>query len=195
MFYIIMKFLVSALIPGIILAYINKKIGSRGPKLVYYVSAATYFPRIVTPPSAPPQDMHVITIAIRNNGNVVAKNVDICHLIWPLHFQIAPFIVNQIIPIENPKIIRISSINPGETVWISYLFDIFVAPDVFIEYVRSEEVMGTRTNMLLNPVVPLNTIKLFNLLLIFGLFFIGVSVWWLYPPISIALQWIINYQR
>lgn len=195
----IIQTILSVIIPGLILAYLTKRLNQQGPKLVYYVSAATWFTNIFPQPQTPPRNLHVITIAIRNNGNQVAKNVDISHL-WPsLHFQVVPFIQHEIV--KNPSganipwVLRLASLNPGETTWISYLFDGIVNQETFIEYVRSEEVLANRTNMILNPIFPASLNKFLAVLLILGIIFIGFIIWWAYPPLAHTVQWLISYPR
>jgi hypothetical protein len=194
----IIQAVVSVLVPGIILALLTKKLSQKGPKLVYYVSAATWFTNIQpAQPNGQQQQLHVVTIAIRNNGNEVAKSVDISHFRWPMHFQIVPFISNHIINDSSgqPRVIRLDSLNPGETVWISYVFNSLVDTDVFIEYVRSEEVKGSQTRMLLNPMFSPRLAKILVVLFIFGLIFIGLAIWWLYPPIASGIQWLLKFPR
>lgn len=192
----IIQIILSVIIPGLILAFIQRRIDRKGPRLVYYVSAATWFTDIFPQQQAPRRDLHVITIAIRNNGNQVARNIDISHFRWPMHFQVVPFITHQIMPDPtNPRVIRLISLNPGETIWISYLFDQIINPDNFIEYVRSEEVMANRTYMILNPIFPTRLIKLLWALIMLGLIFVGITIWWLYPPISHTIIWLVSFPR
>jgi hypothetical protein len=192
----IFQVLLSVIIPGLILVLIEKRINRRGPRLVYYVSAATWFTNLFPEPNTPRKDLHVVTIAIRNNGNEVARNIDISHFRWPLYFQIVPFIPQAVLPdAANPRIIRLTSLNPNETIWISYLFDSLIDTNSFIEYVRSEEMVASRTNMILNPIFPPRLAKFLGILLIFGLVFIGISIWWLYPPITQCVNWIIKFPR
>jgi hypothetical protein len=61
--------------------------------------------------------------------------------------------------------------------------------------VRSEEMVASRTNMILNPIFPPRLAKFLGILLIFGLVFIGISIWWLYPPITQCVNWIIKFPR
>lgn len=192
----IIQIILSVVVPGLILAFIQRRINQRGPRLVYYVSAATWFTDIFPQQQGSNRDLHVITIAIRNNGNQVARNIDISHFRWPMHFQVVPFVAHQVLPdLTNPRVIRLISLNPGETIWISYLFAQIINPDNFIEYVRSEEVMANRTFMILNPIFPQRVIKLLWLLIILGLIFVGVIIWWFYPPFVSAVSWIIKFPR
>ena len=194
----IVQILLSVIIPGLILAFVNKRLTNRGPRLVYYVSAATWFTNIQPQQQGgPQQNLHVVTIAIRNNGNAVAKRIDISHFQWPVHFQIVPFISHQVMndPNNRPRVIRLDSLNPGETVWISYVFGALIDTNAFIEYVRSEEVMGTQTRMLLNPMVSPRLAKLLGLLILCGLIFIGIATWWLYPPIIEGIRALIRFPR
>lgn len=198
MFNTIIQVIVSVLIPGLVLAFVSKKLSQKGPRLVYYVSAATWFTNIQPQQAGgSPQALHIVTIAIRNNGNQVARMIDISHFHWPMHFQIVPFISHQIIndPASRPRVIRLDSLNPGEIVWISYVFNYLIDTNAFIEYVRSEEVMGNQTRMLLNPIVPPRLAKLLAILLLFGLIFIGVAIWWLYPPVVSCIQWLLKFPR
>lgn len=194
----IIQVVISVLVPGIILALLSKKLSHKGPKLVYYVSAASWFTNIQPAQSGgPQQQLHVVTIAIRNNGNEVAKSVDISHFRWPTHFQIVPFISHHIVndPSGQQRVIRLDSLNPGETVWISYVFNYIVDTNAYIEYVRSEEVNGSQTRMLLNPIVSPRLAKVLFVLLVFGLIFIGLAIWWLYPPITSCIQWLLRFPR
>lgn len=192
----ILQILLSVIIPGLILVLIEKRINRRGPRLVYYVSAATWFTNLFPQPNTPPRDLHAVTIAIRNNGNEVARNVDISHFRWPWHFQIVPFITHEILPdVTNPRIIRLASLNPNEIIWISYLFSTLIDTKSFIEYVRSEEMVASRTDMILNPIFPPRLAKSLGILLIFGLIFIGIAIWWIYPPATQCIKWIIKFPR
>lgn len=194
----IIQILLSVIIPGLILAFVNNRLNSRGPRLLYYVSAATWFTNIqAQQQGGPQQQLHIVTIAIRNNGNAVARRIDISHFQWPLHFQIVPFISSQIINDSSgqPRVIRLDSLNPGEIVWISYVFNRIIDTNAFIEYIRSEEVMGSQTRMLLNPIVSPRLAILLTVLLLLGIIFIGIIVWWLYPPIVNGIQWFIKFPR
>ena len=116
------QILLSVVIPGLILAFVQKRLNARGPRLLYFVSAATWFTNIQPQQQGgQQQSLHVVTIAIRNNGNQVARRIDISHFQWPVHFQIVPFASHQVIndTAGRPKVIRLDSLNPGETVWIS----------------------------------------------------------------------------
>lgn len=194
----IIQVVISVLVPGIILALLSKRLSQKGPKLVYYISAATWFSNIQpAQPGGQQQQLHVVTIAIRNNGNAVAKKIDISHFQWPFHFQIVPFISNSVIndSSNRPRVIRLDSLNPSETVWISYVFNFIVDTNAFIEYVRSEEVNGSQTRVLLNPIVSPRLVKVLLVLLVFGLIFIGLAIWWLYLPISSCIQWLLKFPR
>jgi hypothetical protein len=192
----VVQILLSVLIPGLILLFIEKRTNQRGPRLVYYISAMTWFTNIFPQPNTPQRDLHVVTIAIRNNGNEVARNIDISHFRWPWHFQIVPFMTHSILPDQvKPRIIRISSLNPKETIWISYLFDSLIDINSFIEYVRSEEVIAIRTNMILNQVFSPRITKMLGVLLICGLIFVGIVIWWLYPPVAEGLKLLIKFPR
>lgn len=194
----VFQILLSVMIPGIILALIQQKLANRGPRLLYYVSAATWFTNIQPQQQGgPQQSLHVVTIAIRNNGNQVARRIDISHFQWPMHFQIVPFIAHQVIndPSGRPRVIRLDSLNPGETVWISYVFNSIIDTNTFIEYVRSEEVIGTQTRMLLNPIMSPRLAKFLVGLVFCGIIFIGIAIWWLYPPIAGGLRLLIKFPR
>ncbi len=194
----IIQILLSVVIPGLILGYVNKCLNSRGPRLLYFVSAATWFTNIQSQQQGgPQQNLHVVTIAIRNNGNAVARRIDISHFQWPVYFQIVPFISHQVINDQNnrPRVIRLDSLNPGETVWISYVFGVLIDTNAFIEYVRSEEVAGSQTRMLLNPVVSPRLVKVLGVLILCGLIFIGTAIWWLYPPAMEGVRELIKFPR
>jgi len=201
----IIQVILTVLIPGIILAYLKQKMDIHGPKLVYYINAANWFTGIDTRPleqqranqALPPLNIHAITIAIKNNGNQVAKNVDISLFQWPNHFQVVPYISYEILPLdqEPKRIIRLKSLNPGETVWVSFLFTSIVNENTFIEYVRSEEVVGMRTNMILNQVFPIHLTWLVAILMILGLVFIGFIIWWFYPPAVFFIKALISFPR
>jgi len=195
---LIFQSVLTIVIPGIILAIIERKINKKGPNLLYYVSAATWFTNIAPQQAGgQAQNLHIITIAIRNSGTQVAKKIDISHFLLPLHFQVVPYLVSDTVPPNStsPKVIKLNSLNPGEIVWISYVFNQIVNPDTFIEYVRSEEVRGTRSNMILNPVLSPNFLRFLWVLLILGIIFIGVLIWWLYPPLIQCIKWIISFPR
>jgi len=194
----VIQVLLSVIIPGLILAFVQKRLNARGPRLLYFVSAATWFTNIpLQQQGGQQQSLHVITIAIRNNGNQVARRIDISHFQWPLHFQIVPFISHQVIndPSGRPRVIRLDSLNHSETVWISYVFGILIDTNAFIEYVRSEEVLGSQTRMLLNPIVSPRLAKFLGILVLCGLIFIGIAIWWLYPPIMDGIRWLIKFPR
>ena len=193
----VIKILLSVIIPGLILAFINRKLNYRGPRLVYYVSSAANFTNIFPNSPNPLVNLNVLTITIRNNGNDTARNVDISHVVWPWHFQVIPFIPHTIIqgPDGRPRIIRLANLGPGESVSVAYLYNIVVFPDLMYEYVRSEETIARRIPVILNQVYPLWFTKLLAILLALGLICIGIFIWWLYPPIAHFVKWIINFPR
>jgi hypothetical protein len=91
--------------------------------------------------------------------------------------------------------IRIPSLAPKETVSISYLFGPVQNWADLLEYVRSEEGVAVRLEMNLNRVFPKWLNWMFLIFSFLGLIFLGIIIWWLYPPAVHLLEVLIKYPR
>lgn len=195
----IISIIFSVLIPGIILAIIQKKINSDGVKLNYYISSASQFNIPFTDEGGNQKfnNLYIHTLTFRNNGNKTAHNIDISHFIWPLYHQVSPFVPNEIIsdPTTNfKKIIRFQTLGPGEAVSISYIYPTPVLPYQCIEYVRSSEGPAALMPVILNRAFPnwFNTVVL--ILCFLGLVCIGLFVWRFMPILLYVLKWTISFK-
>lgn len=195
----IISILVSVLIPGIILAIIQKRINSDGVKLNYYVSNASQFNIPFTDEGGQQKfnNLYIHTLTFRNNGKLTAHDIDISHFIWPMYHQVSPFVPNEIIsdPTTNfKKIIRFKTLGPGEAISISYIYPTPVLPYQCIEYVRSSEGPAALVPMILNRAFP-NWFNMVVLILcLLGLVCIGLFVWKFMPIFLYASKWIINFK-
>ena len=207
---VVIKGLLAFLIPYIILELIRREINYKGPKLVYYLSQITTHavpvPQQAQSPSvtgnspAPSVQtfwLNSYVLTIRNNGNVAAHEIEISHPQWPHHFEIRPLIRHEIgvRPNGQRRWIRIPSLAPKETVSISYLFGPVQNWADLLEYVRSEEGIATKLEMNLNRVFPMWLNWTFLFFSILGLIFLGVIIWWLYPPLTYLLERVIKFPR
>lgn len=201
----------SVVIPGVILAVIKRQLDWRGPRLVYYISgvlsqripvpaqSAPASPQAVGVQQTQPVSLNAYTLTIRNTGNTPARNIDISHPIWPLHHQVSPLLQYNIVPFEGqgPRLIRIHSLGPKESVSISYVYGAIQATraEDILEYVRSEDGPAQQIGVILNQVYPKWFHQLVLLLCSLGLIFIGVIIWWLFPPLLQGIQWLVNFPR
>ncbi len=206
---IILKSLLAVLAPAIIVELIRREINHQGPKLVYYLSEITThaIPQSQlsqTTQSAPPNIaipqtlfLNSYVLTIRNNGNVAAHNIEISHPQWPHHFEIRPFVRHEVVqgPNQQNRWIRIPSLAPKETISISYLFGPVANWANLLEYVRSEEGVASKLDMNLNRIFPM----WFNWMVLgfcfLGLIFLGVIIWWLYPPTIHFIELLIKFPR
>ncbi|MDE2231530.1 MAG: hypothetical protein KGJ95_05650, partial [Candidatus Omnitrophica bacterium] len=190
---LIIHWTVTIFIPAIIIELIRREINHRGPKLVYY-SSQIITHRIVMPsaqgavqnsPAPQPFWLNSFVLTIRNNGNIAARNVEINHPQAPQHFQLTPNIQHTIQRSEDGRsmTICIPSLGTKEIVSISYLFGPVQNWNDLLEYVRSEDGLAKKINVILNRVFP----RWFNIMVLgfcfLGLIFLGVIIWWLYPPL------------
>lgn len=205
---IVIKGLLAFLIPYVILELIRREINHKGPKLVYYLSPITTHavPSVQTPPSAasnPPVPapqtiwLNSYVLTIRNNGNVAAHDIEISHPQWPHHFEIRPLVRHETVPGPNGqrRWIRIPALAPKETVSISYLFGPVQNWGDLLEYVRSEEGVATKLEMNFTRVFPMWLNWIFLIFSVLGLVFLGVIIWWLYPPLAHFVEILIKYPR
>lgn len=204
---VLVKGLISFLIPYVILELIRREINKTGPRLVYYVSQITTHaipsqPQNSTPSGAnfpAPQTvwLNSYVLTIQNNGNVASHDIEISHPQWPHHFEIRPAIRHEIVNGPNgiPRWIHIPSIAPKEMVSISYLFGPVQNWADLLEYVRSEEGVATKLEMNLNRVFPMWVNWLLILFTLLGLVFLGIIIWWLYPPFVHFIQTLASYPR
>lgn len=207
----IIKGLIAFLVPYIILELIRRELNHKGPKLVYYLSQITThaIPNTQSQQAsqgpvpggaaAPVQTiwLNSYVLTIRNNGNTAAHGIEISHPQWPEHFEIRPLVRHEIVlgPAGQKRWIRIPALAPNETVSISYLFGIVHNWNDLLEYVRSEEGVATKLEMNLNRVFPAWVNLSFLIFAILGLVFLGVIIWWLYPPLAHFLHVLIKYPR
>lgn len=205
----ILQWLIPITIPIIITEFIRREINHRGPKLVYYSSEIITHRIMVPPPTtqdtqqqqnimpAQPIWLNSLVITIRNNGNSAARNIEVSHPQAPQHFQLTPAIQHTVERSDDGRrmTIRIPSIGPKETVAISYLFGPIANWNDLLEYVRSEDGLAEKINVILNRVFP----NWFNIMVLgfclLGLVFLGVIIWWLYPPVVYFINWLIHFQR
>lgn len=207
---VIIQGLFAFLIPYIILELIRREINYKGPKLVYYLSQITTHaipapqPAQPTteqgmPPARPIQTiwLNSYVLTIRNNGNVAAHAIEISHPQWPHHFEIRPLVRHEIVegPSGQRRWIRIPSLAPKETASISYLFGPVQNWADLLEYVRSEEGVAAKLEMNLNRVFPVWLNWMFLIFSVLGLIFLGVIIWWLYPPLVHFLEFVIKFPR
>ena len=195
----IISILFSVLIPGIILAVIQRKLNKDGVKLNYYISNASQF----NIPSNDEQgrqifnNFYIHTLTLRNNGNATAHNVDVSHFIWPLFHQVSPFLPNEII--QDPtthfnKILRFQNLGPGESVSISYIYTSPLLPHQCIEYVRSSEGLASLMPVMLNRIFPNWFNRVVLVLCFLGLICIGLFVWKTTPVVMYFIKWFINFK-
>ena len=207
---LVIKSLLTFLIPYIILELIRREINYKGPKLVYYLSQITTH-ALPAPqqnqaavdetstPAVVPQTIWInsYVLTIRNNGNVAAHNIEISHPQWPHHFEMRPLVRHETMtgPNGQKRWIHIPSLAPKETVSISYLFGPVQNWADLLEYVRSEEGVATKLEMNLNRVFPTWLNWMLLIFSILGLIFLGVIIWWLYPPVVNLIELLIKYPR
>ena len=205
----ILQWLISIIIPVIITEFIRREINHRGPKLVYYsseiITHRIMMPRPATgdvqqqsvPSTLQPIWLNSVVLTIRNNGNSTAKNIEVSHPQAPEHYQLTPAIQHTIEPSDDSRrmTIRIPSLGSRETVAISYLFGPVANWNDLLEYVRSEDGLAKKINVILNRVFP----NSFNVMVLsfclLGLVFLGVILWWLYPPVVYTINWLIHFPR
>jgi hypothetical protein len=195
----IISILFSVLIPGIILAVIQRNINKDGVKLNYYISNASQFNVPFTDEQGNQKfnNFYIHTLTLRNNGNVTANNVDVSHFIWPLYHQVSPFLPNEIIAdpaTKFNKIIRFQNLGPGESVSISYIYTSPLLPHQCIEYVRSSEGLASLMPVMLNRVFPNWFNRVVLVLCFIGLICIGLIVWKAMPIVIYGIKWAINFK-
>ena len=202
----ILQWLVSFLIPAIIVELIRRTINQKGPKLIYYSSGVVshrIMPRLPQNPEQPavapvqPFWLNSVVLTLQNNGNLTAHNIEISHPQAPENVQLSPAIEHSVVYAQDSKrmTIKISSLAPKETVAISYLFGPIANWNDLLEYIRSDDGLAKKMNVNLLRVFP----GWFNRLMLgftfLGLVFLGIIIWWLYPPIVAAIQWLVKYPR
>lgn len=204
----IIQWVVTIIVPVVITELIRREINHRGPKLVYYSSQVITHRLVIPRPPNPdnqqqnlqpaqPIWLNSFVMTLRNNGNSIARNIEISHPQAPQHFQLTPAIQHTVEKADDDRrmTIRIPSIGPKETVAISYLFGPVANWSDLLEYVRSEDGTAKKINVILNRVFP----RWFNVMVLgfclLGLVFLGVIIWWLYPPMAQIMKWLIQYPR
>ncbi len=205
---IVVKGLFAVLVPSIIVELIRREINHQGPRLVYYLSEITTHaipqnppPQAIQSSSSPstPQTIFLnsYVLTVRNNGNIAAHNIEISHPQWPHHFEIRPFVRHEVVqgPNGQSRWIQIPSLAPKETISISYLFGPVANWANLLEYVRSEEGVASKLDMNLNRVFPMWFNGMVWGFCFLGLIFLGVIIWWLYPPIVHFIGVLINFPR
>jgi hypothetical protein len=154
-----------------IVGYIAKRYFEARPNLITYLVHASAIPL------ADEKNTNVNThsIVVRNSGKKTAHNVRIGHNFLPA-FQIYPQLSHEIVrgPDNSAEII-IPTLVPGEQINISYLY---FPPAVWSQvhsYCKSDEMTAKYINVI--PSVQPNK---FQLVVIWGLLFMGVStlVYW-----------------
>lgn len=204
--HLILHWVLSFLIPVVIVELIRREINQKGPKLVYYSSQVIshrIMPRAAAnseqPASAPAQPfwLNSLILTITNNGNVVARNVEISHPQAPENFQLTPALEHSIVRSDDSgkMIIKIPSVGPKETVAISYLFGRVSNWNDLLEFIRSEDGVAQRIKMNFNRVFPMWFNWMVLAFCFLGLIFLGVIIWWFYPPVIYIAKWLFNFHR
>lgn len=204
----IFQWIISIFVPALLIELIRRELNQKGPKLVYFVSNIVSHRVVPRPtqnqqqssntPIAQPFWLNSLTITLRNNGNVTAKGIEICHPQQPENIQLTPSIEHEILhpnTERNNTIIKIPSIAPGETIDIAYLFWTIADWRNILEYIRSEDGLAKRINVNVLRVFPM----WFNYMVLgfcfLGLVCLGLIIWWLYPPVIHCIRWLLQYPR
>lgn len=168
-----------------LIGVIAKQFDAR-PKLIFYYVHSGALPIPPNGENPNPGNLHTHTIVVRNNGRKSAINVRIDHQIFPLTYRLDPPVFHTVQYGAAPSAeINIPVLVPGEQVSVSYLYLPPLTVDQIGAWVKSNEGMARRVNVIPSS-LPRKPVRV----LLWSLAFVGAStiVYWLFKVAQLMLQ-------